>query len=84
MDILLEKKIQSMDAQRPFYASLAKYSQETLALDTSDIKQLKNVYLFKDTQDLKDLGYIVSSYRTRTNTDAARRRDNMSISFRNI
>lgn len=84
LDILLEKKIQNMDVSRPFYASLARYSQENLALDTTDIKQLKKVYLFKDTQDLKDLWYIVSSYRTRINKDAARRRDNMSISFRNI
>jgi vancomycin resistance protein YoaR len=53
-------------------------------LDDKDIAELSTVYLFKNQQDLEDLWYVVSSYRTRVNTDAAWRKDNIAISYRNI
>lgn len=84
LDILLEKKIQDFDADRPFYAGLVKYSTDNLALTDEEIAQLQHVYLFKNEQDLKDLWYVVSSYRTRVNNDAAWRKTNISISYRNI
>lgn len=84
LDILLQKKVQELDAQRPFFSNLAKFSTTNLVLNTGDIRQLKKVYLFKNQKDLNDLGYVVSSYRTRVNNDAAWRKDNIAISYRNI
>lgn len=84
LDTLLEKKIQSMDSARPFYVSLAKYSVDHFFLDNEEITQLQKVYLFKNDADIKALGYVVSSYRTRVNNDDAWRKDNIAISYRNI
>ena len=53
-------------------------------LNGEHIKTLKTVYLFKNEQDLRDLWYVVSSYRTRLNTDDEWRRDNIFISYYNI
>ena len=55
LDILLEKKIQTLNKDRPFYSSLVNFSADTLTLSEDDIKQLQKVYLFKSEQDLKDL-----------------------------
>ncbi len=81
LDILLEKKIQN--TARSFFPSLTK-SADTFILSDEEIKQLHKVYLFKNEKDLKDLWYVVSSYRTRVNNDAAWRKDNIAISYRNI
>lgn len=79
LDILLEKKIE----EQPYFAKL---SIDENTFTTWDIEQLQKVYLFKNEQDLKNLWYVVSSYRTRTNTDSKEsgRRDNIAISYRNI
>lgn len=84
LDILLKKKILKFNNNRPFYSSLTKFSTDNFTLNEEEINQLQNVYLFKSQQDLKDLWYVVSSYRTRTNNDAAWRKDNIAISYRNI
>ena len=84
LDKILEKKIQELDADRPFYVSLTRYSAEHFALTDEEISQLQKVYLFKNGKDLKDLWYVVSSYRTRINADDEWRRQNISISYRNI
>ncbi|MFA6256557.1 MAG: VanW family protein [Candidatus Absconditabacterales bacterium] len=84
LDILLEKKIQKLNNDRPFYSSLTKFFTDNLTLNDDEIKQLQNVYLFKNEKDLKGLGYVVSSYRTRINNDADWRKNNISISYRNI
>lgn len=80
LDILLTNKVDELG----IYSRLKKSSLDTIILTTEDINQLKKVYLFKNEQDLKDLWYVVSSYRTRVNKDAAWRRDNIFISYRNI
>jgi len=84
LDILLEKKIQTLESERPFYTSLASYSLNNIILSDDEIASLQKVYLFKSAEDLKDLGYVVSSYRTRINNDAKWRQDNISISYWNI
>jgi len=84
LDKILEKKILNMNNDRPFYKGLATFAKETLTLSDEEINQLQKVYLFKNEQDLKDLWYVVSSYRTRINDDAAWRKDNITISYRNI
>lgn len=84
LDVLLETKIQEYAAKRSLYSRLTNLSLGTIALDADEINTLQNVYLFKDEQDLKALWYVVSSYRTRINNDAAWRKDNISISYRNI
>ena len=84
LDILLEKKIQDLASDRPFYVGLATYLQDKIALTATEIDQLQKVYFFKNEEDLKALWYVVSSYRTRINNDANWRKDNISISYRNI
>ncbi|MFA7717691.1 MAG: VanW family protein [Candidatus Absconditabacterales bacterium] len=84
LDILLEKKIQEYAGDRSVYSKVTNAILHTITLDDADITQLKKVYLFKNEQDLKDLGYVVSSYRTRINNDAAWRKDNIFISYLNI
>lgn len=84
LDVLLAKKMKEQPAARSFFAQLTNTSSDALVLSTGEIKQLKKVYLFKNEKDLKDLGYVVSSYRTRINNDADRRKNNISISYWNI
>jgi hypothetical protein len=55
LDILLEKKIQKLNNDRPFYSSLTKFFTDNLTLNDDEIKQLQNVYLFKNEKDLKGL-----------------------------
>jgi hypothetical protein len=81
---LIENKIKEFDGDRSVIGRLADSSMETITLDDADLQQLKTVYFFKNDQDLRDLGYVVSSYRTRTNKDAAWRKDNIFISYLNI
>jgi len=84
LDILLEKKILKLGIWSSLYSQLTNISFDKITLDDEDISQLQTVYLFKNQQDLKDLGYVVSSYRTRVNNDEQRRKDNIMISYRNI
>lgn len=84
LDILLLKKIEELYDHRSRFGKFSEPSFDELILTSGDIQQLKTVYLFKNEQDLKDLGYVVSSYRTRINNDADRRKDNIYISYRNI
>lgn len=84
LDILLEKKIQELYNERSLYAKILNKPIDIPIITDEDIQQLKNVYLFKNQKDLENLWYVVSSYRTRINTDVAWRRDNISISYRNI
>lgn len=84
LDILLLKKIEELYDHRSRFGKFSEPSFDELVLTSGDIQQLKTVYLFKNEQDLKDLGYVVSSYRTRINNDADRRKDNIYISYRNI
>lgn len=55
LDILLEKKIQTLNNNRLFYSSLIDFSADNLTLNEEEIKQLQKVYLFKSEKDLKDL-----------------------------
>ncbi len=66
------------------YGKSFDYRLLDIQLNTWEIHQLKNVYLFKSLKDLKDLWYLVSSYRLRTNTDATYRRNNIYNSYYNI
>ncbi|HBB04773.1 TPA: hypothetical protein DCZ39_07975 [Patescibacteria group bacterium] len=84
LDVLLAKKMKEQPVARSFFAKLTNTSSDTLVLSTGEIQQLKKVYLFKNEKDLKDLGYVVSSYRTRINNDVDWRKNNISISYRNI
>ena len=84
LDELLLKKMNELYANRSWLEKFSDPSFDALTLTDEDIQQLKTVYLFKTEQDLKDLGYVVSSYRTRINNDANRRKDNIFISYRNI
>jgi len=81
LDLLLEKKLQGMNG---LYHILSNVSPDSFTLSDEEINQLYKVYLFKTQQDLEDLWYVVSSYRTRINNDADRRKNNISISYRNI
>lgn len=84
LDVLLENKVQKLISNAPFNLNLTKLSPEIFTLSEEDIASLQNVYLFKNEQDLKDLWYVVSSYRTRINNDADWRKDNIAISYWNI
>ncbi len=84
LDVLLLKKIEEVYAHRSRFGKFSEPSFEEITRTDEDFQQLKTVYLFKTEQDLKDLGYVVSSYRTRINDDAARRSQNIMISYRNI
>lgn len=84
LDELLLEKIDEAYANRSRFGKFSEPSFDELILTSGDIQQLKTVYLFKNEQDLNDLGYVVSSYRTRINNDADRRKDNIYISYRNI
>lgn len=93
LDTLLAKKMQEMSVNHSLtyeLPTLLKTGQEfsfaNFTLSEGEIKQLKKVYLFKNQQDLETLGYVVSSYRTRINTDSksSGRRDNISISYWNL
>jgi len=82
LDILLEKKLQNMIPKHPIRYQTPNF--ENFELTTEEIDQLQKVYLFKNEQDLRDLDYVVSSYRTRTNNDQPGRQSNIMISYRNI
>lgn len=84
LDVLLLKKIEEVYAHRSRFGRFSELSFDEITWTEEDIQQLHKVYLFKAEQDLKDLGYVVSSYRTRINNDADRRKDNIYISYRNI
>ena len=92
LDLLLVEKMKNLSVgqyfayQFPAPASSdgAGFFSDSFVLSEEEIQSLKKVYLFKSEQDLKDLGYVVSSYRTRINTDESWRADNISISFWNI
>ena len=84
LDVLLLKKIEEVYAHRSRFGKFSEPSFEEITRTDEDFQQLKTVYLFKTEEDLKDLGYVVSSYRTRINDDAARRSQNIMISYRNI
>ncbi len=84
LDVLIQKKLQTVDISLSLSSPFSSFSADTFILSDEEIKQLQHVYLFKSQQDLEDLWYVVSSYRTRTNNDAAWRKDNISISYRNI
>jgi len=84
LDILLLKKIEELYANRSRFGKFSKPSFDEIVRNDEDIQLLKTVYLFKKPQDLKDLWYVVSSYRTRINNDADWRKDNIFISYRNI
>lgn len=84
LDILLEKKISNLGMLHTIAYKLFEMPWKGLIFDDAEIKDLQKVYLFKTEQDLKDLWYVVSSYRTRINNDQKRRSDNIMISYNNI
>lgn len=81
LDVFLEEKLQNHAIGRD---DVIMFVSKYIFLNESELNQLQKVYLFKNEQDLKDLWYVVSSYRTRINNDAAWRKDNIFISYRNI
>ena len=84
LDQLILQKIDQAYTDRARYQKFAQPSFEDIIWTEEDFASLKTVYLFKNEQDLKDLWYVVSSYRTRVNNDAARRSQNIMISYWNI
>ncbi len=84
LDLLISQKLQKISLNHSIGYRLPDISDIWLNLTSQDIDWLDKVYFFKTSQDLKDLWYIVSSYRTRTNTDEPWRQDNIMISYRNI
>ena len=57
---------------------------ESLTVNKKTSEERKDIFLFKNKWDLKELWYVVSSYRLRTNNDAKYRIDNIYISYYNI
>lgn len=84
LDILLVKKIEDLYQHRWWFGKFSSPSFDDILLDSGDIQQLQTVYLFKTEQDLKDLWYVVSSFRTRINKDPTWRQANIFNSYRNI
>jgi len=84
LDQLLVEKMKKLSIGDYLSYQFSAFSFDNFALSEEEIAGLKSVYLFKSEQDLKNLGYVVSSYRTRTNTDDSWRADNIFISFRNV
>lgn len=82
LDKLLETKYSYKNflSQKNFLKTLEK--NKALNLTTNDIKNLKNVYLFKNSDDLNNIGYLPVSRRSRKNSDEASRRWNISTAFR--
>jgi len=56
----------------------------SFTISESTISEWNNIFLFKSTQDLYDLGYVVSSYRLRENNDPQYRRTNIFVSLHNM
>lgn len=84
LDVLVYKKIDEIYTNRTWLQKFSAPSFENIVWTDEDIKNLEKVYLFKDDQDLKDLWYVVSSYRTRTNNDPSWRQANIFNSYWNM
>lgn len=66
------------------YGEMPKQPLPPIILDQTQVNSWKNIFLFKELDDLQLLNYDVSSYRLRENKDAQYRRDNIYISYYNI
>jgi hypothetical protein len=55
--------------------------QQNIIFSKTDIEALGKIYLRKNTQDLKNIGYQVASSRYRTNYDPSYRRHNIITAF---
>ena len=82
LDKLIEKKYSYKNflSSENFLKSLKK--NKALNLTTDDINSLKNVYLFKNANDLFNIGYTPVSRRNRKNSDENSRRWNISTAFK--
>jgi hypothetical protein len=54
---------------------------EEIIIRESDWRGWSDIYLFKNAQDLQDLGYEIVSHRTRVNHDKEYRRFNIMTAF---
>jgi len=85
LDVLLQDKLSTFQNDFSNIQAYAKFLEfKTVRINTTEYAQLKNLYLFKDEQDLRDLWYELISRKTRTNTDKDYRRHNISTAFSNL
>jgi hypothetical protein len=84
LDQLILQKIDQAYADRVRYQKFSQPSFDDIVRTQEDIQSLQTVYLFKSEKDLKDLGYVVTSFRTRINEDPNWRQANIFNSYRNI
>ncbi len=84
LDMLLSQKIDELYSNRSWFQRFSEPSFVDISLTTEEILSLESVYFFKSQADLEALWYVVSSFRTRINTDPKWRQDNIMISYRNV
>ncbi|MFA6256556.1 MAG: VanW family protein [Candidatus Absconditabacterales bacterium] len=85
LDVFLEDKLTGFQDNFFDVQQYGKYlGFKPITISTGEYAQLQNIFLFKNEQDLRDLGYELISWKTRTNTDPDYRRYNISTAFYNI
>lgn len=84
LDQLILQKIDQAYANRIRYQKFSQPSFDDIVRTQEDIQSLQTVYFFKSEKDLKDLGYVVTSFRTRINEDPNWRQANIFNSYRNM
>jgi len=85
LDLLIHGALSSYHED---FASLKKFSDhltfKTIGITADNIPSLGTLFLFKNEQDLRDLGYQLVSRKTRINMDHDYRRHNIMAAFNNI
>jgi len=81
-DVIVQKRFQVASAL--VYGDVSLLKDFEINVSQDNIDQWNNIFLFKNNQDLHDLGYVVSTYRIRTNNDPYYRRRNIFVSLRNM
>ncbi len=85
LDKLLHDKLNDFQNEFSNIQAYAKFLEfKPIYITTADYALLKDLYLFKDEQDLRDLWYELVSRKTRINSDKDYRRHNISTAFSNM
>lgn len=80
----LDKYISNYTDKYKNYTSEQKFDPsnfENFVLFYDDYKKRSNIYLFKNEKEIRNLWYVLTSYRTRTNNDTEYRRYNIKTAF---
>ncbi len=85
LDLLLTKKLDYYKTHFDAYKKFSAFASfPRINIKKKLLLNLQDVFLFKDNEDLKSLGYEVVSYRSRINNDKKYRRYNIHTAFANM